>query len=257
MIRSLGIVVYFFMAQIGSCICVFSYKSLTDCDWLVRVYDAINISGILSTEYIGLLNEVLYPALLISDIIIILPFIFIMKQKEPICRKISKGRAFYYICLGVVLNFIVSVIVEALPTENYDSLMSVVLTGSFFIVFIVSGILAPIAEEIIFRYKIISILENKYNSKVALVVSSLLFGLAHMNLVQSLYAFILGLILGRIYQKERNILPSIVVHLAINSSSVLFEYSNIIMKGILLLGIFLALFFIFQYRKNKCVVINN
>lgn len=251
MIRSLGIIVYFFMAQIGSCICVFTYKSLTDCDWLVRVYDAISISGVLSTEYIGLLNEVLYPALLISDIIIVLPFI--IKQKEPICRNISKGRAFYYICLGVVLNFVVSVIVEALPTENYDSLMSVVLTGSFFMVFIVSGCLAPIVEEIIFRYKIISILENKYNSKVALIVSSLLFGLAHMNLVQSTYAFILGIVLGKVYQKEQNLLPSIIIHLTINAGSVLYEYGSDAVRLVCLMGVLLSFFFLLRYKKYLCL----
>lgn len=250
MVRSLGIVVYFFMAQIGSCICVFTYKSLTDCDWLVRIYDATNIGGVLNVEYIGLLNEVLYPALLISDVIIILPFI--IKKKEPICRKISKGKAFYYICLGVVLNFVVSVIVEALPTENYDSLMAVVLTGSFFMVFIVSGCLAPIVEEIIFRYKIITILENKYNSKVALIVSSLLFGLAHMNLVQSTYAFILGLILGRIYQKGRNILPNIIVHLTINAGSVLYEYGSDAVRLICLIGVLIFCFFLLKGVRMSC-----
>lgn len=251
MIRSLGIVVYFFMAQIGSCICVFTYKSLTDCDWLVRVYDAVNINGILSVEYIGLLNEVLYPALLISDIIIVLPFI--IKKKEPICRNISKGRAFYYICLGVVLNFVVSVIVEALPTENYDSLMSAVLTGNFFMVFIVSGILAPIVEEIIFRYKIITILENKYNSKVALIVSSLLFGLAHMNLVQSTYAFFLGVVLGSIYlRKDKNLLPCIIVHIAINAGSVLYEYGSDAVRLICLIGVLISCFFLLKDVRMSC-----
>lgn len=99
--------------------------------------------------------------------------------------------------------------------------MSIVLTGSPVLAFMLSSILAPITEEIVFRYKGINILENKYNPSVALIVSSLLFGLAHMNLVQGAYAFVLGIILGRIYQEERNLLTSIIVYAVINASFIL------------------------------------
>ncbi len=252
MIRSLGLLVYFFMAQIISCVGAFTYKSFTDYEWLDRVYNAASIGGILSTEYIGLLNEALYPALLMSDMIIILPFL--LKRKEKICRKISTGSTLYFICLGIVLNFVVSVVVNMIPTKNYDRLMSVVLTGNPIMVILVSGIFAPIVEEIIFRYKIIDVLENIYNPKVALFLSSFLFGVAHMNRVQSLYAFIFGIVLGKIYQKEHNLLPSIIVHITVNAGSVLYEYSSDVVRFILLSGVLLSVFILLKY-KNKNIYV--
>ena len=249
MIRSLGLVIYFFMAQIVSCIGVFTYKSFTDYNWLNRVYDAVLMDGAFSAEYMSLLNEVMYPALMISDIIIILPVLLTSRNK--LCRKIRTSRTFYYICLGIVLNFIVSVTVDAIPTKNYDNLMSIILTGSPLLVFLISGIFAPVVEEIVFRYKMMDVLENKYNPSVSLIVSSLLFGISHMNLVQSTYAFILGIVLGKIYQKEKNLLPCIIVHLTINAGSVLFEYSSAAVQVILLSGVFLSGFFLL--RKRVCL----
>lgn len=90
----------------------------------------------------------------------------------------------------------------------------------------------------------IGILENKYNLRVTLIISSLLFGLVHMNLVQSIYAFLLG----RIYQKEHNLLPSIIVHLTINISSILYKYSGSILCIVLYLGVLISCFFLFKYK---------
>lgn len=219
MIRSLGIVIWFLMTQIISCWGVFTVKALTDYDWLDQL---ANAGDIFSAEYMLLVNEVLYPALLLSDFLIVMPIL--LKKKEPFCKKINTGSFFYYISMGLLLNLVVSVIVDVLPTKNYDSLMSVILTGSPVLIFILNGIIAPIVEEIVFRYKLIDILENKYNPRVALILSSLLFGLAHMNIVQSTYAFFLGIVLGSIYlRKDKNLLPCIIVHIAINASSILYE----------------------------------
>ena len=58
-----------------------------------------------------------------------------------------------------------------------------------------------------------------------------MFGIAHMNPIQSTYAFILGLILGYIYYKTGNLLNSILLHLTINSTSVLYEYAPLMVQG--------------------------
>lgn len=254
MLRSIGILVYFFMAQILSCAGLFTFKACTDYEWLARVYDAAVMGDIFSAEYLSLLNEILYPALILSDALIVLPVI--LKRKEPLCRKVSIGSLLYYICSGAVLNVIVSVAVSVLPTENYDSLMAAVLTGSPALIFIVSGVLAPIVEEIVFRHVMLNALEKRYNPQFALFMSSLLFGLAHMNIVQSAYAFILGIVLGRIYQKDRNLLPSIIVHLTINASSILYEYSSGNVRIALLVGVGIESFFIFKRAKRKFMAEN-
>ena len=57
------------------------------------------------------------------------------------------------------------------------------------------SIIAPIAEEIVFRGVILNLL-RRFGDCFALLLSSLLFAAVHMNLVQMPNAFIMGLVIG-------------------------------------------------------------
>ena len=105
-------------------------------------------------------------------------------------------------------------------------MMSIITNGSFGLVLLTSGILAPIVEEFIFRYFIINQFKSK-GLKKAIIISSIAFGLMHMNLIQSTYAFILGLILGYLYTKnnEFNLIRCILFHITVNAGSVIYEYA--------------------------------
>jgi membrane protease YdiL (CAAX protease family) len=81
-----------------------------------------------------------------------------------------------------------------------------------FIALILAIIIAPIQEEFVNRGIILNGLAKKYSSKVALIVSSLIFAAMHMNIPQGINAFLLGLILGYIYLKTKSIFLSIICH---------------------------------------------
>lgn len=232
-LKSCGLLLYFFFVQLIASAGVVAFKIITDTCWVDEVYFTVQDFGLLSSQYFELITEILYPTLIIGDILLILPFI--IKDKCSFMKKVSKEEAFYWFCLGVVLNFIVSFVVNLLPTSDYDSLMSVVLTGNPLVVMLTSGILAPIVEELIFRFGMFKVLKGNDKSKI--IISSLLFGLAHMNLVQSIYAFILGLILGKSYAKDKNLVPSLILHLTINATSVLYEFSGELCRVWLLIGV--------------------
>ena len=57
--------------------------------------------------------------------------------------------------------------------------------------------------------------------KTAVVISAILFALYHMNVVQGVYAFIIGLILGFLYLKTNTIWAPIAFHVCANLSSVI------------------------------------
>ena len=81
--------------------------------------------------------------------------------------------------------------------------------------YIAIGILAPIAEEMCFRGAILRKLLTMFPKRqhwIAIAVSAVLFALAHFNVVQSLHAFLIGLLLGWLYYRTDSILPGIVVH---------------------------------------------
>ncbi len=82
------------------------------------------------------------------------------------------------------------------------------------------GIMAPIAEEVVFRGAILRALLNLTGNRrhwVAIVCSALIFGLVHMNLAQGLHAFLIGLLLGWFYYRTGSILPGIALHWVNNS----------------------------------------
>ncbi len=88
------------------------------------------------------------------------------------------------------------------------------------VIFVATVILAPIGEEALCR-GIIFRLAGKVSSKfwVANCIQALAFAIIHANLVQGAYAFFLGLILGYVYGKYRNIWLCMLLHFAVNFSS--------------------------------------
>ena len=84
--------------------------------------------------------------------------------------------------------------------------------GSLVIAFVLVGIWAPIAEEIFFRGFAMSGLANRFGMTMAVVLSSALFALAHLDIASLAPTFILGLALGWVYLRTRSIWPCIFVH---------------------------------------------
>ena len=56
---------------------------------------------------------------------------------------------------------------------------------------------------------------------MAVLVQALIFGIMHLNLVQSIYTFILGIVLALIYMYSDSILGNITVHIIFNLLGIL------------------------------------
>lgn len=82
------------------------------------------------------------------------------------------------------------------------------------------AVVAPIVEELIFRGLIFQGFRRNYNGFVAITMSALLFALFHLNPWQFPATFVLGLLLGWIMLRTRNILLAILGH-SINNLLVL------------------------------------
>lgn len=84
------------------------------------------------------------------------------------------------------------------------------------------AIIAPIVEEMIFRGIIMHGLMRNYSPFTAVSVSALMFALFHLNPWQFPATFILGILLGILMLRTRNIILCILGH-AINNGLVLFS----------------------------------
>lgn len=75
------------------------------------------------------------------------------------------------------------------------SLESASVTSDTFSMFLYIALIAPISEEILFRGLILRTL-LPYGKKFSILASAFLFGIFHGNIIQSPFAFVVGLILG-------------------------------------------------------------
>ena len=79
-----------------------------------------------------------------------------------------------------------------------------------------SILLAPVAEELIFRGLIFRYARYAFPFWIANIWQALLFGLIHGNFIQGIYAFVMGLFLGFLCHRGRGIKYSIPVHILYN-----------------------------------------
>lgn len=79
--------------------------------------------------------------------------------------------------------------------------------------YLVIGLLAPLAEEVVFRGAILRGLLNKMNGHWwPIVITALLFALVHGNPVQMPHAFLVGILLGWMCYRTGSIVPGIAYH---------------------------------------------
>ena len=87
------------------------------------------------------------------------------------------------------------------------------------VTFIRVCLLVPVVEEILIRGCILKTLHIEYGAYFALLFSAVLFAVLHFNFVQTLSAFICGLLLGLLYIKTGSLFSCILAHSLYNTIS--------------------------------------
>ena len=83
------------------------------------------------------------------------------------------------------------------------------------------GIIIPIAEELLFRGVIFRRLRRIMSRSVAICLTAFMFGVIHGNLVQFIYAFILGAMFAYLYELCTSIWVPIGLHMLANIVAIL------------------------------------
>lgn len=104
--------------------------------------------------------------------------------------------------------------------EEYHQLVELSGLGSDTVITVVYAIcLGPILEELVFRGVVFSFLEKSNIKPVfTILITAVLFGFVHMNIVQGVYAAALGIFLGFMRYKYRSIMITILAHIVLNST---------------------------------------
>jgi phosphoglycolate phosphatase len=98
----------------------------------------------------------------------------------------------------------------------YQAVLESQYSAPFLLGLIVYGVISPIAEELMFRGIIHNYLRRIMNLKLALLISSALFGIYHMNYVQGMYGFLMGCLIAYAYEYFGDFKIAAVVHAAAN-----------------------------------------
>lgn len=195
-------------------------------------------------------SQVIIIAAALSLIIYIVIFSLDKRNMFEECRfhKIRVNHIILITFLALGIGMTIDGVLTLLPVDKwFPSHQQVVnsLTGnnSFMLTFIAVGITAPIFEEILMRGLVFNELRRNINLKLAIVLQALIFGLYHGNVLQFIYATILGIFLALVYVWTNSLWSSILVHMIFNSSSLVL--SKLAPRVNILLYIIVGLFFFF------------
>jgi uncharacterized protein len=97
-------------------------------------------------------------------------------------------------------------------------------TGVFINLLLLTGVGAPILEEVVFRGFLLASLTKHTSIPGAVALSSLIFAACHASSRDFPQLFALGCVLGFAYCRSRNLLTSMVIHGAWNSSVIAILY---------------------------------
>ncbi|MEM8868249.1 MAG: type II CAAX endopeptidase family protein [Verrucomicrobiota bacterium] len=87
--------------------------------------------------------------------------------------------------------------------------------------FLMAVVLAPVVEELIFRGCIYRFLKSKTALIPAQLISAILFGLMHQNLLSLVPLIVVGILLARVYEKSGSIFVPICFHACFNAFSLI------------------------------------
>ena len=112
-------------------------------------------------------------------------------------RRLSPGEGLLLFLMGLgfsqFANILVGLFQNVLNYQQYQQTMDQITFGKNILTMIFwMGIVAPIAEEVVFRWLIYLRLRDYMRTGAAILISAAFFGIYHMNLIQAVYAGILG-----------------------------------------------------------------
>jgi membrane protease YdiL (CAAX protease family) len=141
--------------------------------------------------------------------------------------KIENKRIIPFVVVAAIalLFGVISPIGELIPMPDFlkDAFLNMAKQSGFFS-FLLMVVAAPIFEELIFRGIILDGLLKKYSPVTSILISSIIFGLAHLNPWQFVAGFVIGIFAGWIYYKSRSLSLVIIIHAAVNLTGYLMRY---------------------------------
>lgn len=122
-------------------------------------------------------------------------------------------------CASIALNNLIALTSLKELSGTYQAVEQAFYSSKLLWELLVLGVITPVAEEILYRYLVFYQLRGWLGRAAAIVGSALIFGLIHLNVVQTSYAFMLGLLLGILMEVYQDVRVAICGHMMANMLS--------------------------------------
>jgi uncharacterized protein len=210
--------------------------------WIILiVYIAMQFSSLIGVplflfgfKYFGLNQSLVVPSWLLASFTIALLIIIYILRKEMTNQRFSKKGtsfsisviwAFSGIFLALFAQYAAAIIENLLGvkmgSENTKDILTII--EAFPLAIIVTSIIGPILEEIVFRKIIFGTLHNRFNFFISALISSVIFAAAHMEFQHILLYSAMGFTFAFLYVKTKSIFVPIFAHVAMNTLVVLVQ----------------------------------
>ncbi|MFI3207148.1 MAG: type II CAAX endopeptidase family protein [Clostridia bacterium] len=161
-----------------------------------------------------------------------LPFFIYIKAKgekisDLLCFEKTKSYGALFVLAGLGCCYFINIPVNIL-TELFYQMGYQVTSQSIDVPYTISGIIIlyfsvaivpALVEEFVLRGIFLKKLQ-RFGNAFAIIISSLIFSLLHMDLMVIIVTFVAGLVMGFIYVKTKNLWYSVIIHFLNNFFSV-------------------------------------
>lgn len=210
--------------------------------WIVLiVYIAMQLSSLIGIPglmflfgYLGMDRGLVVPYWLIFSFtlaLVIILFLLRAEMKKPALN--DRSSSFSYSAVWAVIGVFLALFAQSLAanierligvemgSENTQQILNII---EFFpLAILVSSVIGPILEEIVFRKIIFGTLHKRFNFFLSALISSVIFALAHMEPHHILLYSAMGFTFAFLYVKTKHILVPIFAHVAMNTLVVVMQ----------------------------------
>ncbi|MEG2310671.1 MAG: CPBP family glutamic-type intramembrane protease [Clostridia bacterium] len=228
-------------------------------------------------EKISMINITSIITIITYVLSLIIPILFVnayIPKVEKVKKKLDIKAAIKYILMILpivaILQIALSLLLDKLGL-NFDIMAKVEMfnTNSLFGVILCMlqvAILPAILEELFIRKAVLNF-SKKYGIVFAIITSSVLFAIIHLNISQIIFAFLLGIILAILTLKTGSIIPAGIIHflnngyaafmLIFQNNTIAINVVNIVYLILILFGVFLIFKYAFMKIRKPCKLKNS
>lgn len=177
--------------------------------------------GVAKDQVVGLWTIISFTLGLVVILLLLIPD---MKLRHLDRDRSTPSQAILWSVLGVFMALFAQAIAGIIESnllgiepgsENTEVLITIAKATPAFI--LVTSIVGPILEEIIFRKIIFGTLYQRFNFWASAIISSLVFATVHFDFPHLLIYTAMGLTFSFLYVKTKRIIVPIVAHVAMNT----------------------------------------